>query len=55
MYKNKYKNISTIIKKYKIDVIRNSIAHQLNKQISPSMAINNLENAIKSMEKIITK
>ncbi|GIV28182.1 MAG: hypothetical protein KatS3mg027_1996 [Bacteroidia bacterium] len=51
--KKNYKSIRDIISKNKIDDIRNGIAHQLEKQITPDKAIKNIQNAILEIEKIL--
>ena len=48
-----YHDLRNILNKYKIDNIRNGVAHQLPKQIPVSTAIKNLESALNELEKII--
>ncbi len=48
-----YHDLRNILSKYKIDNIRNGVAHQLPKQIPVSTAIKNLESALNELEKII--
>ncbi len=49
--KTKYKYLRDIIYNYKINNIRHGIAHQLEKQITPQNAIQNIKKAITELEK----